>query len=544
MYKLLNQHEAMMNVISPKPPGIFLLKLNLIITFSLLIFIMQHSLRTARANDPNEALNDSIDYSQQWLTTVNNPTMQVPHNSLDKPSYGRLLPRAKNIASIDFRPTGNINNRAMLDAIAFYNSISGNLSQSIGSPMDDPSSGSSNCRARRYPAGHRYDLHTFTVEGLKLGVVGKNNGKVYTAGNCYAGGFRLEPEWKPGMSLEIVFKNGNSPFIWMPLWSFSGTQLSPNRIPEAKGNPYYTAANGAKLFNNTLLSSNNKNDHFQYYEQDFGDFWTSNIYGPGKGLTGGLVAYQSGPYDSPAFKLKPYTQFLATSNGFYSNQETKDPSGYRYTSLSEGMLSDRFYTLMIDWPNDGSNIIRYILDGKVYQEQYQEFLTDSYTDIHNTVKRQAMHLLFGMQGVPSFAFNVRNASSLITNRDELSMTLQSVKIWEGNLDPESLIYPANAFPELLIPKLSSQTAYLNEPFSFTISNQSVIKEGSTVYKADSYDGSKISVDSLHLGGVFTSLGPHKISITEIPQPTSKTGLTVAYGGRPKTTYFVINVIRR
>ena len=519
-------------------------RLTLIFMVLCVITTMPPDLQIAYANDPSRALDDSIDYSQQWLQTVNNPTMQVPHDDSDRPLYGKLLPGSKNIASINFKPNGNINNRTLLDAIAFYNSINGDLTKSIGSPMDDPSSGSSNCRARHYPAGHRYDLHTFTTEGLKLGVVGKNNGKLYTSGNCYAGGFRLEPEWKPGMSLEIVFKNGRSPFIWMPLWSFSGTQISPNRITEARGNPYYTATNGGKLINNTLLSSNSKEYHFQYYEQDFGDFWTSNIYGPGKGLTGGIVAYQSGSYDSPAFKLKPYTQFLANSDGFYSNQETKDPSGYRYTSLSQGMLSDRFYTLMIDWPNDGSNIIRYILDGKVYEEQYQEFLTDNYTDIYGTLKKQGMHLLFGMQGVPSFASNAHNASNLITDRDELSMTLQSVKIWNGNLDPISLTYPENAFPALRNPTLSSQTAYLNETFTFAIKNQSVVKEGSTIYKVYSHEGSKIGVDGSYLSGVFSSLGPHKISITEIPQPTSKTGLTVGYGGRPKTTNFIIDVINK
>ncbi|MFH7191662.1 hypothetical protein ACHWGL_32740, partial [Klebsiella pneumoniae] len=64
---------------------------------------------TSSAAVSDGTINDGIDYSQQWMTTQNNPSKLPPVDITAIPVYGKLAPANKNslisnVFAMDFTP--------------------------------------------------------------------------------------------------------------------------------------------------------------------------------------------------------------------------------------------------------------------------------------------------------------------------------------------------------------------------------------------------------------------------------------------------------
>lgn len=368
------------------------------------------------------------------ITVPNYPISLPPVNSSATPAFGTLASGATNLLSIDYTPgTGaeKVNTRSALDAISFYNHISGGLDKTVGNDgIDDPSYGASFARIGRYPETSPANVHTFTSQGLKLGVTGKNNNlgvngdKKFSKDELRSGFIRLEQNFLPGMYIEFSFKGPINPLAWQPIWLYQGRQISPRRA--GVNGPYDTVTNAFGT-NLPLYNANDTapNGAKSYHEIDILDMY-NDAPGVGRNLTSGVVVREVDPR-----QVNPYTKTYLAGSGGFSNDGNH--------AIADVPWNTGMNVLGLNWLGDGSNIIQYILNGVVFMEEYWEFwargtMVDPITGVSSRV---GMCLLMGGQGVPATfgttAGPTPSGAVTISNMDEMSITIGRVRAWNKNI---------------------------------------------------------------------------------------------------------------
>jgi hypothetical protein len=489
------------------------------------------------------------DYAAQFLTTTNWPTRLPPAVADAQPSGTlRLAARAINLVSIDFTSTGNVKDRATFDSMTFPTGMTGDLTTVIGdglsNAVDGASATKSYARYRRFPPGHPFDLHVFTPEGLKLGVVGAKNNEspfsgpaIGTKVQVYAGGFRLEQPILPGMTVERVVKFGSNPLSWNCIWMFVGTQISPARyaiaknLPAVANAPYHYGVNKPGALVYTAQHTVKGVTKSPYYEIDDHDAWWMKPLGHYlQGIPAGAVRPDDAT-DSDAMQVPPYTYFLPADNGFV--WEPGQKSAKLLTSLNDG----KFHSVVVNWPDDGSNRIQFIIDGKLFMEQHFEYDINTYEDpLTGTVQKVGMHLLIGGQSIPAFVTDGQGGPIAVPDRDSLAMTVKSIKVWKGNLDETSIVKPTNA----LIPRYNALTAIsplagsVGSTVAFTVGGK---QQNGTKLTATASDATPLTVEGVLVTGTFTKSGTKTIAVTEHPFAMKGVGL-----GVPRTTTFTVTVV--
>ena len=365
-----------------------------------------------------------IDYTQYWLTTPNYPASDnLPTETTPSLHDGLVLASgATSLAAMTFTPGGTTATRTALDAQVYYNPFTGNQDTVTGG---DGIEGVTTCyaRVRRYAAGSTYDLHTFDANGLSLNCVASLNNTTAgcTNGTMYGGMIRLPTKILPGMVVSVVYRMPTSNIAWCPVWLFEGTQSTPG----PGGNPY-------SGFNTSSALIQGEGNNNIYYEYDLNDgFWRP-------GFTNGTQFNSSFVNEkSTTFTTQPYDVFCGGGPEF-AFQKNQNPPFVQL--VNGGNMSTSFNRLVMNWRNDGSNIVDMLFNGKVLRQQYWPYNPSTYTDASGVTHQIAMHLLINNQCIPQF-LPAANKTNIVPQDGGAiaggpwSVTVQEIKIIKGNLTP-------------------------------------------------------------------------------------------------------------
>ncbi|MCJ2108015.1 hypothetical protein MKK70_22090 [Methylobacterium sp. E-041] len=494
-----------------------------------------------------------IDFTQQWLQSPNWPTKAPPVDASAVPSTGiALLSGTTNVESIVFgtAPNANIRNQTQYNEISFSNSIFGDQSSVVSTGPNNPSDGvqTSYGRHRLYPefksdgvTPHPARLIEFLPEGVKLLSRGiKNNTVPYTKGNLYSAVFRDQLNILPGSYIEVKFRGPTVAQAWPPIWLEQAYQASPKRVAAANGNPYYNYGTANALTADMKFTVNGTVEK-PYYEIDNGDFFQRPDLAPsGTLLTSGIV-----PGTNPSTRtFDPYTSFVANDNGF-----TFIPNnGYPYAALTGGAtIFDGIHTLGVHLKRDGT--VQYIWDGKLFLQQHQQFLSDTFTDqIDGVVKQIGYHLKIGGQAVPDFIAPASTDGTAPVgpfDPSAMAITVQSIRTWVAPANQNeviadsSIVKPANAIAQYSALTLSNASPPPGSVWTATINNRTA----GTRITATSSDGTVLTVSGSTVSGTFPSAAGAP-TLTLVEQPQKPAGGNPIPNGIPRTTTIPLNIVAR
>jgi hypothetical protein len=113
----------------------------------------------------------------------------------------------------------------------YMNYVVGNLTRTLGSPMDTGQSGNNvfAAVACHYEVGDANDVHVMQADGLHLRAICSQNHTDCSAGHVHAGMIRVPAETRPGMTVKVRYKSPAGPYSWAPIWMFSGSESRPGR---------------------------------------------------------------------------------------------------------------------------------------------------------------------------------------------------------------------------------------------------------------------------------------------------------------------------
>jgi hypothetical protein len=424
------------------------------------------------------------DLTQNWLKTPSYPTA-LPFTDAARTIQSASAPNirfkgtAKPIANYTFGAGGNIptGRRDLLDAHFWYYNPFGDVTNPL-SP-DQAEDTPWNPRpyygvVRRYSqfladgvTPNPCDLHVIKDDGLHLRAIGKNNNdKMWSNKNVYSARLRPQYQVKPGTVVRVREKVGKHPLNWPANWFNGGMQISPalkkadgtSFFPGHENDPYwnhyvsYNSTGG--VFRGLLLEephhvSASGVDRKIYIEFDAPDRYIGyGFCGMGRSYVGGYVRHDD---NSAAELVQPYTAYLPNSNGFIYHPNFGPPFSELPASLD---MCDAFRDNIFYMRGDGSNIVDYIVDGKLVRSEYYEFyLSDYYDERTGQVTKQGMYHLLGMQPVPTFLPEVDGfpATSVGTvditgggryTSDDMDWVIAAIDAWEAEIDMNTVDFSA------------------------------------------------------------------------------------------------------
>lgn len=387
---------------------------------------------------PNTSSSDS---TATYCTKPNFPTYGTPTNPL--PADQSALPddnlqlesSGTNVISLVMggaQPSANITTGQDVRNMFFMNYITGDLTKTLGSPMDTGQSNNNTFAAvaRHYEVGDPNDLHLVASDGLHLRAICSQNHTNCSPGNVYAAMIRVPVELRPGMTIEVRYKSPAGWYSWAPIWMFSGSEFSPG----PGGNPYQGFGTNTSLVQLPVAHKDfeiDLNDNFARWW----DTYSGSSYSP----TGYQVDFGTPNGYGVKWQTPPHQNYWADGYGYkYLNPDTGN--GYEQLPFN---WSAGFHDLVLSWQTD--NQLYEFVDGKLIVEAYMEYPAPTYQDGFdgNVTKVQAMNLMIGNQAIPSFA---PSSSSLPYAPpsgtkgkendgipDGWTIVVQKVAVWKGNI---------------------------------------------------------------------------------------------------------------
>jgi hypothetical protein len=300
----------------------------------------------------------------------------------------------------------------------YMNYIVGDLTQTLGSPMDTGQSGNNvfAAVARHYEIGDANDLHVIEGDGLHLRAMCSQNHTDCSPGHVYAGMIRVPAEIRPGMTVKVRYRSPAGPYSWAPIWMFSGSEKSPG----PGGNPYQGYGTPMSL---VQLPG-------QAFEIDLNDNyprWYNSLSVP----TGAQFDYGTPNIYGAPWKTPPYPLYWANGNGYVYHPEGDPP--FEELPLN---WSANFHDLVLSWQTD-SQLFEFV-DGKLVAASYMEYPASTYEDGFDggVTKTLAMHIIVGNQAIPSFAPGGTSTKENDGIPDGWTIVLQEISAWNGNVaDP-------------------------------------------------------------------------------------------------------------
>ena len=128
----------------------------------------------------------------------------------------------------------------------FLNTMTGDLTRAIGSPMDTGQADNSTFAAvaRHTAPAPRTNLHVMAPDGLHLRAMCADARRDCSPGHVWAAMIRLPFAWRPGMVLKLRYRSPAGAHSWAPIWMYSGEQVSPG----PGGDPYRGYKTPAALY--------------------------------------------------------------------------------------------------------------------------------------------------------------------------------------------------------------------------------------------------------------------------------------------------------
>jgi len=347
------------------------------------------------------------------------PTQPLPANAAATVGSGLQLEHsATNLFSLVMGSTqrgANLTTAQSVRDMFYMNYIVGDLTQTLGSPMDTGQGGNNvfAAVARHYAVGDPNDVELMETDGIHLRAICSQNHTDCSPGHVYAGMIRPPAEIRPGMTVKVRYKSPSGPFSWAPVWMFSGSEKSPG----PGGNPYQGLGTSTSL---TQLPGNafeiDINDNFSRFwntptvQTGFQlDYGTPNIYG---------ITWQTAPHPL----------FWANGKRYIYHPEGGPPFEELPTNWSTG-----FHNLVLSWQTDNQLFV--FVDGKLVAASYMEYPATTYQDGFdgNTTKLMAMNLMIGNQAIPSFAPGSANTIENDGMPDGWTIVVQEISAWNGNI---------------------------------------------------------------------------------------------------------------
>lgn len=364
------------------------------------------------------------DSTTSWLTYPNYPSAPAPVYA-GTPTLRdgvALQPGATSALFMRFGGVSgsNVPDRAALDRYLWMNPFTGNQNVVFGTDgVEQGNVAGCFARARRYAATDPNDLLPLRADGLyiKAHCAGANHENC-TNGNVWGGFIRFPTPILPGMTVSVRYRTPAGPLGWVPVWLFGGEQISPG----PGGNPYAGYGTASALFKPSTV----------YNELDMNDGWRSFIPDIPMGEAAPVGFVNHAP--NSVYTVLPHTTYWSGGSGFVGVTSTPF---IRFTSMN---TSVGMHNLVMNIRGDGSNLVDYLYDGKLFLTQYWEYKGDTYVDpVSGTTKTVGMHLMIDNQAVPSF--NPAASGQVVDNDgipDGWSAVVEEVSIINGNISaPDS-----------------------------------------------------------------------------------------------------------
>jgi hypothetical protein len=362
------------------------------------------------------------DATQTCLTTPNFPlTSPLPVNPNAVPSNDlRLTSGSTNAFWLLMGAQvggANMTDGQSVRNTFFMNYLTGNQTQTMGSPVDTGQGGNSPFAAvaRHYAVGDPNDLHQMRTNGLALRAVCSANHTNCTSGNVYGGMIRVPFEIRPGMTVEVTYKSPAGKDSWAPIWMFSGSQISPG----PGGNPYAGFGTSA-----TLLQLPSYQHEFEIDLNDNFPRWNDNPSVP----VGRQFDYGTPNNYGVKWSRAPHWIYGANVEG-YAYVPNGGPA---FVELPINWSSG-FHSLVMSWDGVADTIYEFV-DGTLVASSYMEYSqAPTYVDATGVRKVQAMHLIIGNQAIPQW---LSTASTAVENdgiSDGWTIVVQEIAAWYGTV---------------------------------------------------------------------------------------------------------------
>ena len=365
------------------------------------------------------------DLTQAYLTTANMPSTAAPPTEATPSLYDGLTLASGSVSLADYKfgTGGNIPNRAALDAAFYYNPINGNLTAPSPKATDGQQGNTTSyTRVARFSAGSPYDLHTLDASGLSLNAVcAKNNTAAGCTNGALLGGMIRSPvPILPGDTVSVSFTGASSQLSWTPIWLYNGLEISPG----PGGSPYFSGS--------LQLTA-------CYHEVDINDFYKR----PGDGVGAGFVLdadivpqYQYATNAGGLCYHKAPSRVYAANGPAFTYHPNGGPP---YTQVATGSgMATGVHHLVLNWRGDGSNLLDYILDGKLFNTEYWEYGHETYVDANGVTQPIPMHLIVGNTAIPTF-LPAANQQNIVPQdggsiaKGPWSIVVSEIKIIRGNV---------------------------------------------------------------------------------------------------------------
>ena len=384
------------------------------------------SIRVAAQTDYCVPNNGGSDTTGDYCTEPNFPSYgtvstPMPVNLQANPGeYFQMTPGSTNVLWLMMgsgQTNANMTTSQSARDMFFMNYITGNLDETIGSPMDTGQSNNNTFAAvaRHYEVGDANDLHVMESDGLHLKAICSDNHTDCSPGHVYAAMIRVPLEIRPGMTVKVRYKSPTGKYSWAPIWLFSGQEISPG----PGGNPYLNYGTSTSLVQ--LPTSKHE------FEIDMNDNYP-RWYNSEPVATGYQVDYGTPDGYGVTFNVQPHPTYWANSNGFVYHPEGQPPFLQTPQNLSSG-----FHDLILSW--DTSNLLYLFLDGQLVAASYMEYPANTYTDGYdnNATRTVAMSLIIGNQAIPSFAPGGSSTTENDGVPDSWTIVVQEIAAWQGNI---------------------------------------------------------------------------------------------------------------
>lgn len=367
----------------------------------------------------------------------------VPNVSGDVPKFNlALASSAVNVADLTFPGSGEatitISDSKTFRKYIYVDQGNGIVTNGyntlIGAPQDfsQGENGPFWGAARTYAAGGANDLIPVTSDGLKV--------KAHCAGVSYSncamnevrsGAFRLPTDFRPGMTAEMTLRPPTGYHSWTPWWLLSGAQLTSYPNPEGQS----PGVVDADEYGSKPVFEVDINDNFPRHDS-------------GGCPIGGQVDFQTPDVYGTTWNQRPNMTYAANSNG-WSNQGGNGAASSiaNQYECETGFAPGSIRTILLNWRNDGSNLLDIFINGKRVNSAYMEYnQPQTFTYGDGVTRPLGMRMMVGGQTVANFSDDISNmiASPAIVDNDGSAATspngdagwtetIYSLKIWSGNL---------------------------------------------------------------------------------------------------------------